>query len=76
MVAEVRVHDDDEVAGRKLQAVHVGGTEAELAGARLEEDARGAVGALELARDFLGAVGGAVVDDYELPVEVAREILA
>jgi len=72
VVGEVGVHDDDEVAGGELQAVDVGGAEAELAGARLEEDAGGAVGALELFGDFLGAVGGAVVDDYELPVEVAE----
>jgi hypothetical protein len=70
VVREVGVHDDDEVAGCELQAVDVRCAEAELAGARLEEDVWG-VGFCELVGDDLGAVGGAVVDDYELPVEVA-----
>ena len=38
VVREVSVHDDDEVAGDELQAMYVGGAEAELAGARLEDD--------------------------------------
>jgi hypothetical protein len=32
---EVGVHDDDEVAGRELQAVDVGRAEAEFAGSRV-----------------------------------------
>jgi hypothetical protein len=68
---EVGVHDDDEVARCELQAVDVGGAEAELAGARAELDARGGVGFLELLGDFLRSVRGAVVNDYELPVDVA-----
>ncbi|CRK22424.1 hypothetical protein BN1723_002862 [Verticillium longisporum] len=55
---------------RANTAVHVGGAEAELAGAGLELDVR-AVGLDELVGDRLRAVGGAVVDDDELPVEVA-----
>jgi hypothetical protein len=70
VVREVGVHDDDEVAGRELQAVDVRCAEAELAGARLEEDV-GGVGFCELVGDDLGAVRRAVVDDYELPVELA-----
>lgn len=70
MVAEVGVHDDDEVARHELQAVHVGRPEAELSGASLEDDV-GFVGFLELLCDRLGAVGGAVVYDDEFPVEVA-----
>jgi hypothetical protein len=50
--------------------VHVGGAEPQLAGARLEDDVR-AVGFYQLGGYDLGAVRGAVVDDYELPVEVA-----
>jgi hypothetical protein len=72
VVAEVGVHDDDKVARRELQAVDVGGAEAELAGAGLEDDVRG-VGLDELVGDLLGAVGGAVVDDDEFPVELAGE---
>ncbi|KAI9148067.1 3-oxoacyl-(acyl carrier protein) reductase [Paramyrothecium foliicola] len=70
VVAEVGVHDDDEVARDELQAVDVGGAEAQLAGARLEDDVRG-VGLDELLGDLLGAVGGAVVDDDDFPVKVA-----
>ena len=69
VVREVGVHDDDEVAGGELQAVHVGRAEAELAGARLEEDVW-RVG-LELVGAGEGAVGGAVVDDYYFPVELS-----
>lgn len=68
MVAEVRVHNDDKVARRELQAVDVGCSETKLAGAGLEEDV-GGVGFDELVGDLLGAVGGAVVDDDEFPVE-------
>lgn len=69
MVAEVGVHDDDEVSGRELQTVDVGGAEAELACACADLDVWG-VDLLELRCDFLGAVGGAIVDDDEFPVEV------
>ena len=63
MVREIGVHDDDEVARRVLQAVDVGGTEPEFAGACVEFDAVGAVGFDQLLCDGLRAVGGAVVDD-------------
>lgn len=71
MVGEVGVHDDDIGTAGELEAVHVGGTEAELAGARLQDDAFGAVELLELFGDGEGAVGGAVVDDDEFPIEFA-----
>lgn len=70
VVAKVGVHDDDVVALGKLQAVDVGGAEPELARARLEDDV-GSVGLDELLGDVLGAVGRAVVDDDELPIDVA-----
>ena len=70
MVAEVGVHDDDEVARHELEPVDVGGSEAELSRAGLEDDVR-AVGLDKLLGDFLGAVRRAVVDDDELPVEFA-----
>lgn len=70
VVREVGVHDDDKVARDKLEAVHVGRAETELARAGLEDDVRG-VGLDELVGDLLGAVGGAVVDNDELPVELA-----
>jgi hypothetical protein len=53
-----------------LQAVNVGGAEAEFTGACADLDALGGVDLLELRGDFLGAVGGAVVDDDEFPVKV------
>lgn len=70
VVGEVGVHDDDKVAGDELQAVDVGGSQAQLAGAGFEDDVRG-VGLDELVGDFLGTVGGAVVDDDEFPFELA-----
>lgn len=72
MVAEVRVHDHDEVAGYELQTVHVCGAETELAGAGFQDDVRG-VGFHELLGYDLGSVWRAVVDDYEFPVELATE---
>lgn len=70
MVAKVGVHDDNVIALGELQAVHVRGAEPQLSGARLEDHARG-VGLYELVRDLLRAVGGAVVDNNEFPVDVA-----
>lgn len=55
--------------------MYVGGAQAELAGAGADLNAFGGVGFLELGGDFLGAVGGAVVDDDEFPVEVTIVIV-
>ena len=46
----------------------VGGTEAELAGPGLEDDALGAIEALQLLGDLEGAIWGGVVDDNQFPV--------
>jgi len=70
-VREIRVHDDYEGACGVGEAVHVGGAEAEFAGARLEDDVGGAVEFLELLGDFEGSVGGGVVDDDDFVVEGA-----
>lgn len=72
---KVGVHDDDEVSGCELQTVDVGGSQTEFTGAGADLDALGGVDFLELGGDFLGAIGGAVVDDDELPVEFAGEIV-
>ena len=72
MVREVGVHDDDEGAGGKFEAVDVGGAETHFAGAGFEDNVRGTVDGLELFGDGEGAVGGTVVDDYDLPFEFAR----
>ena len=74
VVAEVGVHDDDEVAGDELQAVDVGGAEAKFARSGLEDDV-GSVSFDKLEGDFLGAIGGTVVDDDEFPVEFAAVLL-
>jgi len=50
--------------------VDVGRTETKFAGAGAELDALGGVDFLELLRDVLGSVGGAVVDNDKFPVEV------
>lgn len=56
VVAEVGVHDDDEVARDELQAVDVGRSEAQLAGSSLEDDV-GCVGLDELVGHVLRSVG-------------------
>lgn len=68
MVREVGVHDDDKGAGGELEAVDVGGTEAQLACPGFQDYVGGSVEGLKLLRDFERAVGGAVVDDYDFPV--------
>ena len=72
-MAEVGVHNDDIVAGRELQAVDIGRSETEFASSGLQFDVLRADGGDELLCDFLGAVGGAVVDNDDLPVEVAGD---
>jgi hypothetical protein len=69
-MTEVGVHDDDEVSGCELETMDVGRTETKFSGASAELDALGGVDFLELLRDVLGSVGGAVVDDDKFPVEV------
>jgi len=75
-VAEVGVHDDDIVAGRELKTVDVRRAETEFACSGLQFDVLGADGGDELLCDFLGAVGGAVVDDDDFPVEVSGESIS
>ena len=71
VVAEVGVHDDDEVAGGEGQTVDIGSSEAELALTGLQDDMVCAVELLELLRDFEGTVRGAIVNNDHLPVQVA-----
>jgi hypothetical protein len=73
VVREVGVHDDDKVAGDELETVDVGCSEAEFASAGLEENV-GGVDLDKLLGNFLGSVGGAVVDDDEFPIEVAISV--
>jgi len=64
---EIGVHDDYKVSGRELETVDVGGSESELARARLEKDLIGAVDLHQLFRDVLRTVRGGVIDDDEFP---------
>ncbi len=65
-------HYDDEIARRVLQPVYVGRSQAELAGARPELDVRCAVDFLELFGDVERAIWASVVDDDNLPLELAK----
>lgn len=76
MVAEIGVHDDHEVPRRELETVDVGCSKTELAGSGLEDDVVGAPYFLELFCDFLGAIGGSVVDDDDFPVEVSNNTIS
>lgn len=68
MVREIRVHDDDVRPRRVLQAVDVRRAQAQFARPWPQVDSvRVCFG--QLRRDFLGAVRGGVVDDYDFPVE-------
>lgn len=70
MVGKVGVHDDDEVALGELQAMRIGGAEAELAFAGLKDDV-GGVRLHELLCYVLCAVGRAIIDNDKFPVEIA-----
>ena len=76
MVAQVRVHENHVRAARRAQAVEVGGAEAELGGARREEQPPGREHRLERADDGLRPVGRGVVDDDDLAVEAASAAAA
>lgn len=67
---EIGVHDDNIVAGDELETVNVCRSKTKLSCARFEED-MGRVGFCELVCDHLGSVRGSVVNDDELPVELA-----
>jgi hypothetical protein len=73
VVAEIRVHEDDVVARAELEAVDLGGAEAELAGALEDADLVRALRDLELLRDLLRPIGTAVLDDDDLLREAAAE---
>lgn len=71
VVAEIGVHDDNEVTSSKLQAVDIRGAQTELALAGLEDNVFGAIEALELLADLEGTVRGAIVNNNDFPIEVA-----
>ena len=71
VVAEIGVHDNDEVAGNIFQAVHVRGSETKLALTGLQDNVFGAIELLELLRDLEGAVRGSVVDHNNLPIQLS-----
>ena len=72
MVTEIGVHDDHEISSCKLKTVNIGCSETEFASSGLEDDVVGAPYFLELFCDFLGAIGGSVVNDDDFPVEVSN----
>lgn len=74
MVAEIGVHDDNVVAGAVDETMDVSSSKAELALAGLQVDVLGAVELLELLSDLEGAVRGAIVDNNDLPVQVATRV--
>lgn len=69
-MGEIGIHYDNVVTAAELQAVDIGCTKTELTCARFEQD-MGGVCFCELVCNDLCSVGGAVVDDYKLPVEVS-----
>ena len=70
VVAGVRVHDHDEVAGGVLDPVDVGRAEAELLSSGSQNDPLLAVNLLELLGDIQGPVRTAVIDHDDLEVNV------
>lgn len=71
-MAEIGVHDDDEIPPCEFQPVHVGSPETQLSRSRFENDAVGGVNGLELLGDVEGAVRGGIVNDYQFPVELTE----
>lgn len=71
VVAEIGVHDNNEVASHVFQAVHVSGSQAKLALSGLEDNVFGAIELLKLLRDFEGAVRGSIIDNNDLPIELS-----
>jgi hypothetical protein len=68
VVGEIGVHNDHKVASRKLKAVDVRRSKAQLAFARLQHDAVGPIDFDELLCNLLRAVGGFVIDNDEFPI--------
>ena len=67
-MAKVRIHNNHIIPRDELQPMNVRRPEAELPSARLQNNALAPVDLNKLLRDFLGSVGGGVVDDDEFPV--------
>ena len=66
---QICVHDDDEIPLGVLQPVNVGRPEAEFLLPRPEDDGVVAVDLLQLLTHVESAVGGTVVDDYDLEID-------
>ncbi len=66
MVTQVGVHQHNVVVHALLEAVDIGGAEAELSGSGVEHDFVGAVDSLQLLDLVLSAVRRVVVDDDDL----------
>ena len=70
-MAEIGVHDDDEVPSREFQPVYIGGAQTEFSCARLENDTRRSVEILKLLGDGKGSVRRGIIDNNKFPVEIA-----
>jgi hypothetical protein len=73
VVREVRVHDYDKVPLSELKSMDICGSQSKLPRAWLEHDLVGPVDADELFRNVLRAIRGGVVNDDELPGEIAAK---
>lgn len=71
VVREIRVHEEDEIARGKLEAVNVRAPEAKLATALEDLQAVAAKNTLQCQGDFVRAVRAAVLHDDDLVVEFA-----
>ena len=74
VVAQVGIHQDNEVARARLNAVDVGGAQAELAGSGVQLHLVLAVDLLQLLDDILGAIRRVVVNDDNLHLDVATKL--
>lgn len=72
VVAEIGVHDNNEVAGGVFQTMNIGRSQTKLTLTGFEDNVFRAIELLELLRDLEGAVRGSVVNDNNLPIQLPR----
>lgn len=68
MMAQIRIHDDNEIAICMRHSVHVGTAETEFRGTRTQQDLINTVQLNQLLGDLLCAVGTAIVNDDDLKI--------
>lgn len=72
MVAEVRVHYNNEVSSSELKAVDICGSKAKLAFTRLQDNVLLAIGSLELLCNLECTIWGAIINYDNFPVKLAK----